>query len=197
MFAESINIAGSPGNSEAVLLNIIRAIDSSDYWYSKIPIVLAVEAYPITSGTSFEYVLRGYTDRVLVMSELGPKNGDWIPGVPKTEAITKEQVYIMQVLLSTDSIHFSSDFFCYDHTVVEIKEKLKDLFEVHQYHVEDGKEKGFHTAKVGQRQDDIMVAVLMLAYWSTRFINSPRTDYLQWRRLRMEERRGVSLQHVY
>lgn len=177
-----------PGEAERIVLDIVRKIDRTNRWYAKIPIVLAVEAYPKQSGSQFEWAFVNQTNRVLTMSEFTDK-GVPQPGVPKTERITDQQVLLMQSLLSTESIRFDAEFFTTRSDPIEIKEKLKDLFGVHQYHQpETGKP--YHTAKVGNRQDDVMVALLMLPYWSTKFKTSSKAYYLDWIRQRTAERIG-------
>jgi hypothetical protein len=95
------------------------------------------------------------------------------PGVLKDGAVTREYQFLLSLRLAEDGIRFDREWFTVsrDQTTRTMSDTLQE--QMLRYHWESkpapdihGKTRYALTGKVGNKQDDLLVALAMFLYWS-------------------------------
>jgi len=108
------------------------------------------------------------------------------PGICKTAAVTREYQFLMNNALYNQTIRFSKHLFTTSRMgkdATYTAETIKALLEEQtlRYHWEKkpasdafGKEKVTVTGKLHDKQDDLLIATMMVLYWGRAIMKNPR-----------------------
>lgn len=102
------------------------------------------------------------------------------PGITKTEKSTREYQFLLSNCLANNGLRFSRDLFTVtrEKTPAAMLEILQDQMSRYHWAVkkpadEHGKERVKLTGKVGNKQDDLLIAVAMVIYVGRMIIRDP------------------------
>lgn len=103
------------------------------------------------------------------------------PGITKTEKSTREYQFLLSNCLANGGLRFSKDLFTTtrEKTPKSMMEMLQDQMARYHWSVkkpndEMGKERVKLTGKVGNQQDDLLIAVAMVIYVGRMIIRDPK-----------------------
>jgi len=161
----SVKITGGHHEEKNAVSFFVNAVRSK-LLYKDVPIILIPESVAGIDASHWEaYVRDDAIPDVFVMHECAKGKR---AGVNKTEKDTNDMHYMLENLLLTNAVQFSTEFITYKSTEKKVKEMLKDQFANFQWD-----EKGKLHGKYNGQNDDLLISVLMIPYWRRFFMKSP------------------------
>ena len=98
------------------------------------------------------------------------------PGINKDHKTSDNYQFLMDTKLNHDGIRFDGDFFTNSkiYTRESIKDLLKEQMLIYHYEYDPVREKGKLTGKMGDKQDDLLIATMQCLYYGRAAARDPR-----------------------
>ena len=176
----STSVAEGSDKERDVLTGVMQWVRRHPY-YRKCPLVLVTESVATIDGSRYAAMLGGDP---LVFPFRGSGPGKQRPGVEKAPA--HEMTYLFQHYLTMGNCCYAANMFTYDRPETG-KDGVRPLLERQlrnwQWHRDprDPTKTKLH-GKIGGEQDDLLITMLMVPYWSSVLARSTRPVDVDWLR---------------
>lgn len=145
--------------------------------YKGVPILYIPENDPGRQTSHAPYYLRMFKD-VLTMQECSGRKY----GVPKMPFMTADMQFKLRDLLNCGLVSFAHNLVSLNHKPLEVVNILKEQLTAYMWNIDD-KGKVELTGKKGGKNDDLVIAVMMIPYWRQMFYDDTKfLPYIQFRR---------------
>lgn len=164
---------GDPAEEKAKVLSAVTELRSNCRFLRNVPIVYMPEVDPGRNTSFAAYYLAAFADQnVITMSEA--KAGNY--GIQKTDLSTFDMTYLFKELLAEKKIYFSDHLFSLNGKEPdELVKMLADQTRRYVWDYDEIKDKFKLTGKKGGKQDDLLIAAMMVPRYRQMFIEKARS----------------------
>ena len=161
--------SGYIGEARNRVIGAVKSIRNISPYLRDVPVVYIPEVEPGHSVSYGGFYLAGVEDVLTMRESAGDKYG-----VPKTDISTYEMFYQYQSMLLNDQVSFCDHLYSLTRTPEDAKRNAIEQHYAYAWLIEEavgGRDpKVKLTGKMGGKNDDALITIMMTPYWSVRFL---------------------------